>query len=124
MAQRRLYSSHHAGRVMVGRCDGTAFGLPSCVLGGLPKLRLGISRRPDRQPTSFHGCQATGRWCASDRDAIEPGKHANVAFLRVDPLTGPASLRSVGLTVKRGTLYYRRDFVLGEPPEQPSGPPG
>lgn len=35
-------------------------------------------------------------------------------------MAGPESLRSVELTVKRGTLYYRRDFVLGAPP----GPPG
>jgi len=28
------------------------------------------------------------------------------------------------LTVKRGTLYYRRDFVLGAPPQLPGGLPG
>ena len=35
-------------------------------------------------------------------------------------MAGPESLRSVELTVKRGTLYPRRNFVLGAPP----GPPG
>lgn len=49
--------------------------------------------------------------------------HANIVFLREDPLAGPESLRSVELTVKRGTPYYRRDFVLGAPTGTP-GPPG
>lgn len=63
---------------------------------------------------SLHGAVALGM-----EDAIgtlEAGKHANIVFLREDPLTGPESLESVELTVKRGALYYRRDFVLGEPP--------
>ncbi len=70
---------------------------------------------------SFHGAVALGM-----EDAIgtlEAGKHANIVFLREDPLTGPDSLQSVELTVKRGTRYYRRDFVLGEPPPG-TGPPG
>ena len=63
---------------------------------------------------SLHGAVALGM-----EDAIgtlEAGKHANIVFLREDPLTGPESLESVELTVKRGRRYYRRDFVLGEPP--------
>ena len=55
---------------------------------------------------------------------LEPGKHANIVFLREDRLAGAESLRSVELTAKRGTLYYRRDFVLGAPPERPGGLPG
>ena len=51
-----------------------------------------------------------------DIGTLAPGKQANIVFLREDPLAGPESLRSVELTVKRGTLYYRRDFVLGAPP--------
>ena len=57
---------------------------------------------------SFHGAVAMEL-----EDAIgtlEPGKHGNIVFLREDPLAGAESLRSVELTVKRGTLYYRRDF--------------
>ena len=70
---------------------------------------------------SFHGAVALGM-----EDAIgtlEAGKQANIVFLREDPLAGPDSLQSVELTVKRGTLYYRRDFVLGEPPPG-TEPPG
>ena len=63
---------------------------------------------------SHHGAVALG--LEDSIGMIEPGKHANLVFLREDPLLGPESLRSVELTVKRGTLYHRRDFVLGAPP--------
>ena len=69
---------------------------------------------------SFHGAVALGM--EDSIGTLEAGKHANIVFLREDPLTGPASLQSVALTVKRGTPYYRRDFVLGEPPAR-TGPP-
>ncbi len=63
---------------------------------------------------TYHGAVALGMEDAIG--TIEPGKKANIVFLREDPLAGPESLRSVDLTVKRGTLYYRWDFVLGAPP--------
>ena len=62
---------------------------------------------------SHHGAVALG--LEDSIGTIEPGKHADIVFLREDPLAGPESLRSVELTVKRGTPYYRRDFVLGAP---------
>ena len=68
---------------------------------------------------SHHGAVALG--LEDSIGTIEPGKHADIVFLREDPLAGPESLRSVELTVKRGTPYYRRDFVLGAPR---AGPPG
>ena len=69
---------------------------------------------------SFHGAVALGM--EDTIGTLEAGKHANIVFLREDPLAGPESLQSLELTVKRGTLYYRRDFVLGEPPPG-TGPP-
>ena len=71
---------------------------------------------------SLHGAVALG--LEDDVGTIEPGKHANIVFLGEDPLAGAPSLRSVQLTVKRGTLYHRADFVLGGPPDRPIGPPG
>ena len=71
---------------------------------------------------TFHGAVALG--LEDEIGTIEPGKFANIAFLREDPLAGPGSFRTVELTVKRGTLYYRRDFELGEPPRRGPGPPG
>ena len=69
---------------------------------------------------SLHGAVALGM--EDSIGTLEAGKHANIVFLREDPLIGPESLQSVELTVKRGTLYHRRDFVLGEPPPG-TGPP-
>ena len=63
---------------------------------------------------THHGAVALG--LEDTIGTLEPGKHANIVFLRQDPLAGLGSLRSVELTVKRGTLYYREDFVLGAPP--------
>ena len=63
---------------------------------------------------SHHGAVALGM--EDTIGTLEPGKHANIVFLRQDPLAGPESLSSVELTVKRGTSYYRRDFILGAPP--------
>ena len=71
---------------------------------------------------TFHGAVALG--LEDEIGTIEPGKFANIAFLRENPLAGPESFRTVELTVKRGTLYYRRDFELGEPPRRGPGPPG
>ena len=79
---------------------------------GIPMLEVLMA-------ASLHGAVALGM---DDRiGTLEPGKHANIVFLGEDPLAGAESLRTVELTVKRGTLYYRRDFVLGEPPERPGG---
>ena len=60
---------------------------------------------------TYHGAVALGQ--EDSIGTLEPGKHANIVFLREDPMAGAASFRSVELTVKRGTLYYRKDFVLG-----------
>ena len=60
---------------------------------------------------SLHGAAALGM--EHRIGTIEPGKLANIVFLGEDPLAGAESLRSVQLTVKRGTSYYRGDFVLG-----------
>lgn len=70
---------------------------------------------------SLHGAVALGM--EDTIGTLEAGKQANIVFLRENPLTGPESLESVELTVKRGTRYYRRDFVLGEPPPG-TEPPG
>ena len=42
--------------------------------------------------------------------AIDAGKLANLVFLAKDPMAGPAAYRTVVLTVKRGALYWRRDY--------------
>ena len=83
---------------------------------------VGIPMLDVLKAASLHGAVALG--LEDDIGTLEPGKHANIVFLGDDPLAGAASLRSVQLTVKRGTLYHRADFVLGGPPDRPIGPPG
>lgn len=41
---------------------------------------------------------------------VEPGKQANLVFLRDDPLKDVVNLRSVVMTVKRGKPYQRADY--------------
>lgn len=80
---------------------------------------VGIPMLEVLKAASLHGAVALGM---EDRiGTLEPGKHANIVFLSEDPLADQEHLRSVQLTVKRGTPYYRDDFVLGEPP--PGAPP-
>jgi len=83
---------------------------------------VGVPMLDVLKAASLHGAVALG--LEDEIGTLEPGKQANIVFLREDPLAGPESLRSVELTVKRGTLYYRRDFVLGAPPQLPGGLPG
>jgi imidazolonepropionase-like amidohydrolase len=54
------------------------------------------------------GARATGQ---TDIGTIEPGKLANLVFLREDPLKDARAFRSVVLTVKRGKEFWRRDFT-------------
>ena len=110
--------AYEAGVMIAAGTDGTS--PPDSVFPALhEEIRYlhdwaGMTMMDVLTAATHHGAVALGM-----EDAIgtlEPGKHANIVFLRQDPLAGPESLRSVELTVKRGTLYYRRDFVLGSPP--------
>ena len=115
--------AYEAGVMIAAGTDGKA--PPDSVFPALyDEIRLlneeaGIPMLDVLKAASLHGAVALGM---EDRiGTLEPGKHANIVFLGEDPLAGAASLRSVQLTVKRGTLYYRDDFVLGELPGGPSG---
>ncbi len=41
---------------------------------------------------------------------IEPGKLANLVFVAQDPLKDVAAFKTITLTVKRGTPYWRKDY--------------
>jgi len=43
--------------------------------------------------------------------SIEPGKLANLVFTRQDPSKDVTAFRTVVLTVKRGALFWRRDYT-------------
>jgi imidazolonepropionase-like amidohydrolase len=66
------------------------------------------------------GARALGR--ETDMGTIEPGKLANLVFLAADPTQDISAVRQVVLTVKRGHVFARKDFVpptakeMGEAP--------
>ena len=47
---------------------------------------------------------------------VTPGKLANMVFLREDPLSGMAAMKSIDFTLRRGVRFDRSDFELGEAP--------
>ncbi len=110
--------AYEAGVMIAAGTDGTS--PPDSVFPALhEEIRylhewVGMTMMDVLTAATRHGAVALGR--EDTIGTLEPGKHANIVFLRQDPLAGPGSLRSVELTVKRGRLYYRRDFVLGAPP--------
>ena len=55
------------------------------------------------------GARAAGQ--ERDLGSIEPGKLANLVVLEKDPLAAVDNLRSVVMTIKRGQVFPRRDFV-------------
>ena len=116
--------AYEAGVMIAAGTDGTS--PPDSVFPALhEEIRYlhdwaGMTMMDVLAAATHHGAVALGMENAIG--TLEPGKHANIVFLRQDPLAGPESLRSVELTVKRGTLYFRGDFVLGSPPR--SGLPG
>ena len=55
------------------------------------------------------GAKAAGQ--ARDMGSIEPGKLANMVILARDPLADLRNLRTVVMTVKRGHVFPRRDFI-------------
>ncbi|WP_420462629.1 amidohydrolase family protein [Candidatus Palauibacter sp.] len=54
----------------------------------------------------------------ADIGTVEEGKYANLVFLRENPTTGVASLKSVSFTLKRGRRFDRNEFEPGTPPRR------
>jgi imidazolonepropionase-like amidohydrolase len=69
---------------------------------GLPPLEV-------LRAASQNGARAIGQ--EEQRGVIEPGKLADLVFVREDPTKDVRALRSITLTVKRGARYQRADFV-------------
>jgi len=57
--------------------------------------------------------QVSARAAGQERDmgSIEPGKLANMVVLKDDPLATLDNLKSVVMTIKRGRVFERKDFV-------------
>ncbi len=67
------------------------------------------------QSATINGAKILGR--DYEIGSVEPGKLANMVFLKEDPLLDSSALKTVELTVKRGECYPREDFDLGAPEE-------
>ena len=63
------------------------------------------------------GARAVGH--EADMGTIEPGKLANFLFVEKSPLLNIQNLRTVVLTVKRGTRFPRSGYIPIRPEEQP-----
>jgi hypothetical protein len=68
----------------------------------------GLSPRETITAATLNGARTIGREC--DYGTIEEGKYASLVFVRGNPLTDVANLRTVVLTVKRGKQYPRASF--------------
>lgn len=64
---------------------------------------------------TLNGAKAVGR--EAEMGTITPGKLANLAFLKADPSRSVQAFRTVVLTVKRGRLFWRRDYRPVTPAE-------
>jgi len=63
---------------------------------------------------TLHGAKALG--LEHEIGTVTPGKLANMVFLREDPLSGMAAMKSIDFTLRRGVRFDRSDFELGEAP--------
>ncbi|MDQ0463103.1 imidazolonepropionase-like amidohydrolase [Caulobacter ginsengisoli] len=57
---------------------------------------------------TLNGAKAVGR--EAEMGTITPGKLANLVFLTADPSQDVRAFRTVRLTVKRGVLFWRKDY--------------
>jgi len=71
--------------------------------------KAGLPPRDVIRAATLNGAKVLKR--DGEMGSIEPGKLANIAFLSENPLADRAQWRSVVLTVKRGTRYWRRDYL-------------
>lgn len=74
-------------------------------------LQDGAGMRP---ADVIHSATAVGaRTLGQDKEmgTVEPGKLANLVFVAKNPLDGMGAFSTVVLTVKRGSQFWRKDFI-------------
>lgn len=111
LAERIAGQAHVAGMILATGTDApapTASLWPS-VFDEMDLLgKAGVPPIEVLRAATLNGAKALRR--EGEIGALEPGKLANIAFLSENPLAQKAQWRSVVLTVKRGTRYWRRDY--------------
>jgi imidazolonepropionase-like amidohydrolase len=112
LAERMAGQAYAAGVTLATGTDGPAMSdspFPA-VFEEMDLLRkAGVPSLDVVRAATLNGAKALGR--EREMGAVEPGKLANIAFLSENPLAERARWRSVVLTVKRGSRYWRRDYV-------------
>ena len=73
------------------------------------RIKAGMTPQAILKSATVIGARAIGR--EADMGSLTPGKLANMVVLSRNPLDDIANLRSITMTVKRGRLYERKDFV-------------
>jgi len=71
--------------------------------------RAGMPNAAILQSATLVGARAAGQ--ARDMGSLEPGKLANMVVLAGNPLDDLANLKSVVMTIKRGRVFDRGDYV-------------
>ena len=116
---RQLVGVAHASGVRLSA--GTDWNTPSesqfpALIQELEALsRAGLSTMDVLVAGTRNGAAALG--LSDAMGTIESGKYANLMFVSENPLRDVSNLRSVVLTVKRGTPYWRRDYAHRGIPE-------
>lgn len=102
----------HAGVAISAGTDGFA---PGTSLWPALQDELGYLERDAGLPplevlkmATLNGAKAIGR--EDEMGTIAVGKLANLVFVRADPSISMQAFRTVTLTVKRGQLFWRRDY--------------
>lgn len=111
LAERIAGQAHEAGVTLATGTDAPAptASLWPAVFDEMDLLRkAGLPPLEVLRAATLNGAKALKR--EAELGALEPGKLANIAFLSENPLAKKAQWRSVVLTVKRGTAYWRRDY--------------
>jgi imidazolonepropionase-like amidohydrolase len=111
LAERIAGQAHAAGVTLATGTDAPA---PTASLWPAVFDEMDFLRRSGLPPievlraATLNGAKALKR--EGEIGSVEPGKLANIAFLRENPLAEKAQWRSIVLTVKRGARYWRRDY--------------
>jgi imidazolonepropionase-like amidohydrolase len=112
LAEKLTEEAHHAGvPISTGTDDPGQWNAawPS-LFGELSLLvhHAGLSPMDALIASSHVGAMTVGK--AHETGTIEPGKLANLTFVAKNPLDDIDNLKTVTMTVKRGTIYRRSDY--------------
>lgn len=112
LAEKLAGDAHRAGvKISAGTDDPGAWDMPFPTLDDELALLVhtaGFSPLDAIAASAHIGAMTIGQ--DANMGTVAPGKLANLVFLTKNPLDDIDNIRSVTLTVKRGTQYFRKDY--------------